>query len=690
MSEARSQTVRTGYRLGIDVGGTYTDFHLVDENDGRTVDIKVPTTPEAPAKGIVAGIEELRRRGFDPAKISYVVHGTTLGLNALIQRRGARIGLLVTRGFRDILELGRLRIPIPFDFHSHRSAPLVSRDHVIEVDERLIPDGVRTPLSEDECARALDQLDRLDVDSVVIGLLHSYRDPVHERQLEDYLHARCPDLDITSSHRIWPQMREYERVLVAVMNAFISPMMGAYFSTLQDELEELGVTCRPHITRSNGGAMSLSSARERPIDTVLSGPAAGVSGAAGVAEDLGVDRSITFDMGGTSADISVLHGGHADVSREEMIEDLPVVLPVVGVSAIGAGGGSIVSVDDLGILHVGPESAGADPGPVCFGRGGARPALTDAFVVLGWLGAESLTSGAVLDRQAALAAFGTIGYRLGLSPEAAAEAAVDLARANMFAELTAVLQRKGIDPRDFALQAFGGAGPVMGALLADEVGIARVVVPGSPGTLCASGAVLAPLMSDFVRTVPCVLDGHLPEDIEDVVRSLESEGTQWLAEQSGAPGTDTHNSWVASCRYVGQAHEIDIEFDPTLASARDPKPIVDRFHERHEELYAHADHEAAVEMVELRLRVSREIETLAARTAVVPRRTDRNPSSVREMVFSGWRGEVAVFGRESLAAGERIVGPAVIEQADATVVVPPNWAGTLSEEGHLVLEKGNN
>lgn len=690
MSNETTEPTRVGYRLGIDVGGTYTDFHLLDESDGRTIDIKVPTTPNAPSEGIVAGIEELRRRGADPKRIRYIAHGTTLGLNALIQRKGAKIGLLVTRGFRDILELGRLRIPIPFDFHSQRSAPLVSRDRVIEVDERLIPDGVRTELSDEECARVLDRLDRLDVDSVVIGLLHSYLDPVHEQRLEDYLREHRPHLDITSSHRIWPQMREYERVLVAVMNAFISPMMSAYFSTLQDRLRSLGVTCSPHITRSNGGAMSLKSARERPIDTMLSGPAAGVSGAAGVAADLVIGQCITFDMGGTSADISVLQDGRADVSREEMVEDLPVVLPVVGVSAIGAGGGSIVGVDDLGILHVGPESAGAEPGPVCFGRGGKHPTLTDAFVVLGWLGADSLTSGAELDRKAALAAFSSVGEPLGLTAEEAAEAAVALAQANMFAELSAVLQRKGIDPRDFALQAYGGAGPVMGALLAEEVGINRVIVPASPGTLCASGAVLAPLLNDFVRTVPCILSASLPDQVGEAIESLEAEGTKWLAEQSGAPEGGNRSIWLASCRYVGQAHEVDIEFDPVTVSTRGPAAIVESFHERHEELYAHADRSASVELVELRLRVSRDIAPIVARAAVEPRRVEESSVASREMIFSGTRSTVPVHRREAFIPGEKIAGPAVIEQTVATVVVPPGWVGIYSQDGHHVLEKGDN
>lgn len=674
------------YWLGVDVGGTYTDFHVAEETSGRTFDFKVPTTTGSPAQGIADGFERMRREGYEPGRIVHMTHGTTIGLNALIERRGARIALLVTQGFRDILELGRLRIPIPFDFFSHRSRPLVGRENVIEVEERLIPAGVRTPLTRAECERILADIDRLDVNSVVIGLLHSYSDPRHELMLEEFLTTRRPALDVTLSHRVWPQIREYERVLASVMNAFISPMMREYFDVLDDVLETAGVTCTPYITRSNGGAMSLSSAANRPIDTIFSGPAAGVSGALGVGDDLGVRDLITFDMGGTSADISLLRGGRVDISREEAIEDLPVVLPVVGVSAIGAGGGSVVAVDTLGILHVGPESAGAVPGPVCFGRGGERPTLTDAFVALGWLGTDSLTPGASLDRKAAMDAFARVGERIGLDAIATASAAIDVARANMFAELTAVLQRKGVDVRDFALVTYGGAGPVIGALLADEVGIDRVIVPVSPGTLCASGAVLAPLMGDFLRAVPCALEDRLPSDVAMALTALRAEGLAWMDAQAAVDSSEIVMSWSLSCRYVGQAHDIDIEVAESVLAGLRGDVVAELFHAEHERLYSHADRSAPVEVAELRLRASMDVAGAAMPSAPTAQ-VDGTAHRSRPAVFDGATHQTPILSRGEIDAGDVLHGPAVIEQPDSTIVIPPDWIGRPSSHGHLVLEK---
>ena len=435
--------------LGIDIGGTFTDFALFDTQTGELLGLKVPSTPHEFAEAVRVGLARLAdEHGVDLREIGTVVHGTTIAVNTLIQRTGARLGLLVTDGFRDVLELQRLRLTNPFDLHGSRPLPLIPRARVAEVRERLRADGrVDTPLDESSVREAVRQLTRAGqgVEGLVISLLHAYRSPAHERQARAVAEATNPGLPVTASSDVWPQAREYERTALAVVDAYVQPKVRRYLEGFEQALAARGAPAMPHVTKSNGGIMPVAAARSQTAATLLSGPASGV---------------------------------------------------------IGAGGGSVAWVDDVGLPKVGPQSTGAEPGPACYGRGGKDATLTDAFVVSGFLDPERFLGGRMrLDRSLAEAAIARFAGRLAMTPDEAAESIVRVAVSNMYAEFTKILSRAAVDPRDFALVAFGGAGPVVGALVAREVGISAVFVPRSPGTLCALGALSADIVNDAVRTV---------------------------------------------------------------------------------------------------------------------------------------------------------------------------------------------
>src|SRR5215471_2641346 len=497
------------YWLGIDIGGTFTDFTLYDTGTRHSIGIKVPSTPQDFAVAVRDGIDRLAaEHRVDPREIGVVVHGTTIAVNTLIQRTGARLGLLVTEGFRDVLEIGRLRLPNPLDLYGGRPEPLVPRARVAEVRERLLADGrVDTALDEASVAMAAEHLAGEGVEALVVSLLHSYRDPVHERRARVVAEAAAPGVPVSASHEVWPEAREYERTALAVVDAYVQPKVRRYLDGFELALAGCGVPATPHVTKSNGGIVPIAAARSQTVATLLSGPASGVIGAAYVASSAGFGNVVTLDVGGTSADIAVVESGRPRYSTAEQVGGIPLMMPVVGVTAIGAGGGSIAWVDDVGVPKVGPQSTGAHPGPACYGRGGTHATLTDAFVLSGFIDPERFLDGRMrLDPSLAEAALQRFADLLGMGLHEAAESVVRVAVSNMYAASTKILSRAGVDPRELALVAFGGAGPVVGALLAREVGIPTVFVPRSPGTLCALGAITADVLNDAVRTVHDRLD----------------------------------------------------------------------------------------------------------------------------------------------------------------------------------------
>ncbi len=677
------------YRLGVDIGGTFTDFSLLDETTGEITGFKSPTVPADPGRGVLDGLRALvANRAIDPADIGYLVHGTTIAVNTVIQRNGATLGLLVTAGFGDLLEIQRLRLPSPVNFTATRPAPLISRYRVGEVVERILADGtVDIALDRAQLlGEAARLVEREGAEALVVSFVNAYRAPAHELEAKKALAERFPDLHVTCAHEVWPQIREYERTMVAILSAYVRPRVDRYLQHLERELGRAGVRVPLHITKSNGGVTSARDARRATAETMLSGPASGVMGATAACVPAGYRNLITFDMGGTSADIALVRDGEPVYSSDETVGEFPIVMPVVGVSSIGAGGGSIAWLDPVGVLKVGPRSAGADPGPACYGRGGTEPALSDAFLLCGFLNPDNFVGGRLrLHPDRAAAAMRPIAEALGLDVDAAAEAVIEVATSNMYVAFSNVLARHGLDPRDFALVAFGGAGPIEACFLAEEFHIPRVVVPPSPGTLCAQGAMTADVKSDYVRTLHRRLSATSGKLLAGECAELLARARRWLAEE--APAVSSSGvAYSADLRYVGQAFQVEVPIDAAWLEDATTDRLRAAFHDRHEHLYAHADRGADVELIDLRA-------TIAGTTPKPPIRPvsrgrgAATPVGRRAIHYRRQRHAAAVYHRRDLLAGQHVDGPAVIEQADTTTLVPAGFRAAVDPLGNLVIER---
>jgi N-methylhydantoinase A len=675
------------YRLGVDIGGTFTDVMVADEAGVVVTTLKTPSIPRAPEQAIFNAIEELKRVGVTPGMTNLFVHGTTLAVNTLIERNGAVTGLLVTRGFRDVLEIRRLRLENTTDFYGDKPLPLVPRNLVREIDERLLSDGrVHRPLDPEHVRESVRQLIAEGVTAVVICFMHSYKNPIHEHQARALILQEFPNLFVCASADVWPQQREYERCLVAVMNAYIGARMASYFHNVQTGAAQRGLKAQVLSTKSNGGVMTASRAVEEPVQTLLSGPASGVIGAAHVARLAGFTRLVTLDMGGTSADAAVVVDGHPTYSTENQIGDFPVIMPAVDVSSIGAGGGSIAWIDAAGVLKVGPRSAGADPGPACYDRGGRHPTVTDAYVHLGIIAPDRFLGGKMpLNPVLAEAALAELGRHLDLTSQATAQAILDVTTSNMYAQFTPLMARKGVDPRDFALLAYGGAGPTHAFLLAKEVGIGKVLVPPSPGTLCALGCIVADLRNDFVYTL-YESSHHVTTDaLEHVYSDLERRGRRWLHDES-AKGIHLESSYVrysADMRYEGQAFEIEV---PLPAEERsDLAGTVRRFHDAYHNIFGVSDPQSPVTFVNLRATVVG-VTTKITRVSLPAEDVGRRRAEARSVFIGGSAHTAVVVQRAGLAQGHWIAGPAIVEQYDTTTFVPPGYRVCADPLGNLVGE----
>ncbi|MCK4206593.1 hydantoinase/oxoprolinase family protein [Brucella pituitosa] len=680
---------KNGARIGIDVGGTFTDFVLFDPDRKSLIHYKEPSTPEDPSQALIVGLQSLLKKAdLGADQIDTLMHGTTIGLNAIIQRRGAKIALIVSEGYRDILEIARSRMPSSFDFHASKEEPLVPRHRIIEVGARLSANGTTTQLPDDTALEEVAaQLNTLDVDAAALVLINGYTNPSVEKELAQKISEKTNGLSITSAAAIWPEIREYERTLIACLNAYIQPLMQRYFEGLKTGLARDGVHAPILVTASNGGSLSIGSAQERPVETILSGPASGVMAAARLAATSGVRAIITFDMGGTSSDIAVAQDGSAALATKTDIGGLPLVLPVVDVSAIGAGGGSIVWVDDHGVLKVGPRSAGAMPGPISYGRGGTEPTVTDCYLTLGYIDPAGFLGGRMqLESAPAAAALAQIGNRIGFQDEnAAAEAAqgsLAVTTAGMATELYKTLAARGLDPASFALVPFGGAGPTHANLLAEEVGIARIVVPPAAGTFCALGAVAADLRRDFVRSLRRELDEATAATLAETFEALAAEGNDWL-DQEGEQSTGRLFEKAADMRYVGQAYELRVALNDVDA---DVHAISEAFHREHERIYGFRDSAAEVELGTARLAVIGVTPDLAAQEFPTG---DGKPGikGKRRLFHKGAWLDADIYDRHSFRANDQVSGPAIIEQDDTTTILLPGWIANCDKAGNLHLER---
>lgn len=681
--------------LGVDVGGTFTDLVFYTQH-GEQHCFKVPSTPRTPGVSTLRGIDEIQSvLGLAPEawRGLHHTHSSTVATNALIERRGAPIGMLTTAGFRDLLELQRLAIPHPMRFDSRRPTPLVRRALVREVPERIDATGAELqPVDEEQAVRAADDLRAAGVEIVVVCFLHSYLNPAHEQQVREVLERRVHGLRVELSSEVWPQAREYERATLTAVNAYVRPTVEGYLNQLLDGLAEREIDTPARVSRSNGGMELARTMRERPVVALLSGPAAGVTGAALAAADAGWEDAdlMTVDVGGTSADIGVIRFGRPVLSSEEHVADFPLLIPTIAVSSIGAGGGSEIWIDETGALKVGPRSVGADPGPACYGLGtGDTAALTDAFLVAGMLAPGQRLGGKLaLQLEPARAALERLGAPIGLNAEEVADGAVQVAVAMTAAEATTVLARRGVDIPDFRMVAFGGAGPVIAALLAEEIYIDRVLVPPTPGALSAFGAARANLEGDVVVPVYQLVEDLSPDMLLARQRALANEVATWLEEEQRTLAVDaTTVEYSADMRYDGQGYDVTVVLDPNWLKVPHMAAIEDAFHKAHEATYGHRNEAARVWLKELRAHVVGR--PAKPRPAPVSAAADSmHASGSRPLRLAGETVTAQVHARAGLRPGSAVQGPAIIEQMDTTTVVPPGWRAETVASGSMTLVRG--
>jgi N-methylhydantoinase A len=677
--------------IGTDVGGTFTDLVFCSAS-GEVHCFKVPSTPSRPGESILTGVDEIGavlRPDAAAWRAAHHTHSSTVATNALIERRGARVGLITTAGFRDLFELQRLAIPHPMRFDSRRPLPLVARELVREVRGRIGADGVEVEaLHEQDVVEAARALAAAGVEIAVVTFIHSYRNPAHEQLARTMIRRAGVDLRVELSSDIWPQAREYERAVLTTINASVRPIVEAYVGRLSEGLAGRGLDVPARIARSNGGAEQARTIRDRPVVALLSGPAAGVAGAADAAEDAGwADADLmTLDVGGTSADIGVIRGGAPVLSSEEQVGDFPVLIPTVAVSSIGAGGGSIIWLDSTGSLKVGPRSVGADPGPACYGGGSMVPALTDAFLVAGLLTPGQRLGGKLaLELAPARAALAVIGERLGWTAEQVADGAIRVATAMMAAEATRVLARRGVDAPRFRMVAFGGAGPLLAALIAEEIAIDTILIPPFPGALSALGAARANIEGDLVRPVYARLHAVSGAELSDAYRALGDEAATWIASQSAGAGVETTEvSYAAEMRYEGQGYDVAVALEEGWLADGDREHIAAAFHAAHRAVYGHATEANEVWLKELRVHITGAIPRVRLRAV---RGDDDAPAGKRPVRLGAHVVEAAVLGRSAVAADAVVQGPAILNQMDTTTLIPPGWQARLAGSGALILSR---
>ncbi|HYZ61450.1 MAG TPA: hydantoinase/oxoprolinase family protein [Acetobacteraceae bacterium] len=671
-------------RIGIDIGGTFTDFAIWRGGGyGEVEAMKVPSTPPHFAEGVVRGLERLIADGHLPEDAdALIVHGTTVSTNAVIERSGPPIALLVTEGFRDLLGIARLRVERPIDLFALRPPPLVPRRMVFEVLERMLADGsVAQKLDPAHAVAAARAAQRAGATAVALCFLHAHRNPAHERQAAAAIRAALPELDLVVSHEVWAQAGEYERASAAVLNAYSRRVMAGYIAEIRRFLERRLPRARLLITKSNGGLMTAAEAERMPIHTLLSGPAAGVAASAALGAMLESPNLLTMDMGGTSTDISLIRDGRAMASHEARVGDFPLMMPVTAIEAIGAGGGSIAWMDGP-VLKVGPRSAGARPGPACYGQGGTQPTVSDAYLLCGYLSPDApLAGGLRLRRDLAQQAIAPLAEALGCDPTEAAESIIAVAAANMLAGALPFIARLGVEPHEVALMIYGGAGAIHGPLLADEMGITSVIVPRLSAVFCGFGGLVSDLLHDGVRNVHGrALDGA---GIANAFAAMRVEGTAWLAEQAEgvAPQFEHH----AEMRYAGQSFEVETLL-PAHAAEGDRAALEQAFHDEHRRLFGHASPDAPTEIIALRVRTRGRLDSPQAQP---PRANGQAISRERRRParFGGAWHDTKVLDWTGLAPGWHARGPVIIEQETATVVVPPGFTAALGRLGDLVLER---
>jgi N-methylhydantoinase A len=684
-------------RLGVDVGGTFTDLLLHDERTQRTYQAKTPSTPQDQSIGVAVGVKLIcDKAGIAPSEISLILHGTTVATNAVLEGKGARVGLLVTEGFEYTLHLAKAWTPGPLFgwIVMDKPDPLASLADTRGIPERINARGeIVRPLDVAKATELIEDLCSSGIEALTISLMHAYANPEHERSLRDIVAKRFPEIPVSLSSDILPEFREYDRAITTVMNDYVRPIMKRYLSRIEDRLKDEHVKARLHIVRSDGGLMSATAASERPVHTVLSGPAGGVTSTVMIARRTGFKKLLAFDMGGTSTDVSVILDGEPTISRSTEVGYFPAKVPTLDVRSVGAGGGSIAEVSELTkSLRVGPRSAGAKPGPVAYGLGGVEPTVSDANVVLGYLPPVLLGGDMALEVAGAKAAIAKVGQAMGLSAEEAAKGIIDIANEVMLGALRVITVQRGLDPRDFGIVAFGGAGPLHANALAELLGCYPVLVPPSPGVLSALGFLEAEFKNEFVQTFIRSTVGLDARQVWSRFAALGEKAKAWLDEQEVAEG-DRSVGYSLDLRYEQQGFEVTIEVPAALVAKSGPiDEILDRFHTTHQRLYGVRFH-VPVELVALR------VIAIGATPNVEEALPEQGQADlkkalmeVRPCYFGGAWVETPNYDRAKLAVGTKITGPAIIRQYDTTTVLLPKHTAEVDGHGNILIwpaAKGN-
>lgn len=682
-----------GIRIGSDTGGTHTDLVMIDDEAGSITTLKVPTTPEDLGRGIVEGIKKvIDIAGRLPEDVARFVYGTTLVTNLIVEEQQIDVGFITTKGFRDVLEIGRAsRRPNIYDIHWRPAAPLIPRHMRLAVTERIAHDGtILTPLDEDEVRRALDELAAAGVRTVAVCLLNSYANPLHERRIREIACETCPDLLLSLSCDVAREFREFERSSTTAINAFVTGPIGNHLNALGEGLKEMGLTPAPYIIRSNGGVISFDSAKRLPAALTHSGPMGGIIGGAALAERAGVSKAITLDLGGTSADVSLIVDGKADMTTRSSVGRHPLLLPMLDLVTIGAGGGSIAWVEEGGALRVGPRSAGSVPGPACYGQGGVNPTMTDANLFAGRLNPDYFLAGArkLYPDRSQKALQEKVAGPCGMTSEAAAIGILAIAEAHMVNAIKMISVQRGLDPRDFSLIGFGGAGPLHTLRLAEELGVTSALIPPAPGNLSALGMLTAQVRHDLVLTRFVWLDEVDPEALAADLEELLQEGWTALSEED-VEETDARFVITVDLRYEGQNYELNLPVGTgDLAATLAELPV--RFHERHRHIYGYDNPEKRIQMTNLRLAATGSVPKVSWPRVGRTGSGSPTPVGYRDtLIDGGTRSRVPVFRLADMAAGQTIEEPAIVEYPGSTLFIPPDWSTRCDDFSILHLTRAS-
>lgn len=679
------------YKIGVDVGGTFTDVCMFNQITGEIYVHKLPSTPWDPSEAIGDGISQvMSANNVMPHEMSYLAHGTTVATNATLERKGVKTAIITTKGFKDLIELARQTRALLYDVQVEKPRPIIHRRFRKEVDERILYDGsVFKAIDKKEVEKIVDELKEYGVESYAVCLMHSYKNPIHEKIIEEIIKKRHPEAYVSISSDVLPEYREYERMTTTSLNSYVGPIVGKYANLFKKRVKEMGISVTPYINQSNGGLMSIETTFNKPIRTALSGPAAGVSGAVYMTKLAGIKDFITFDMGGTSTDVCLIENNTPKLTTTKAIAEFPVRVPMTDVVAVGAGGGSIAWIDNGGMLKVGPESAGASPGPIAYGKGGTLPTVTDANVVLHRLNPKHILGGRmkVYEEEAIKAMEEQIAKPLGISGIEAARGIITVVNSNMARAIRVVSVERGYDPREFTLVAFGGAGALHAVKVGKDLGIRNVMIPSNPGILCAVGLLVSDIRSDYVKTNIADFTKDNINMMNECFEELKTEGNAWLDNEKIS---DNQRVIIkhADMRYLGQNFELSINIDFDKIDENNQEEIKAYFHREHKREYGYCREEARIQIVNFRATALGKVSTVKfeeqpesgedARDAIIDE---------RDVYFEEADGfvQTKIYDRYALKANNKFAGPAIIEQMDATIVIPPGHKVSIDKYHNVMI-----